>query len=407
MGLPLDVGTVSLRKRLIAVPAIIMVAAILLTIAAMVHLARQRVVAERLSASNLADQLISAAVARLPADSDDPLGTLTGLVGALPDLRHVRLFVSSQPVDEPESLLASARPSHRAPGWFLHLLRPPAWARRHEIRYHGQRIGYVLVVANPEDEIAELWDEQRLIAGLLAVLGAVFIGLMAWSVGKALQPLRFLIGRLISLQEEERRLLAHELHDELGPCLFGIKAQAACISRQTGGTGAESHAQAILSLVDDLQSLNRHILDRLRPVALQDLGLAAAVAQLVEDWRRRKPEVDWQFHAAPLVAEPDEFAALTIYRVIQECLTNAARHSRARQVKVEIGPDRAAPGIRFSVEDDGGGFDPADRRGFGLLGMDERIRGQGGRITVTSAAGRGTRVEASVPLAATAQGEAA
>jgi two-component system sensor histidine kinase UhpB len=221
---------------------------------------------------------------------------------------------------------------------------------------------------------------------------------------------RFLIQKLISLQENERNILAHELHDELGPCLFGIKAQAACIVRPKRGTAEEGHAATILGLVDDLQRLNRRILGRLRPMALRDLGLGAAVGQLIDDWRVRAPDIEWQFRCAAFATPPDESLALTIYRVIQECLTNSARHSGASRVSVEIGNGPAErfradgpcwpgdpPVAYVAVRDNGRGVDGANRPGFGLLGIHERVEGRGGVVRV-GGDGTGAVIEAWLPL---------
>ncbi|WP_146002678.1 histidine kinase [Telmatospirillum siberiense] len=428
----------------------------------MVHQARLRVVAERASAAELADHLAAEAVAALPPGAPDAMTRLQAVIASLPALRHVRVSVavSGRPAGG-ESADGRSVTSGTPPRWFFDLLRPPPWELRHPIMMDGRRLGEVVISGDPSGEISELWDEMVLGGAMLLGLMVVFVGVVFWLVGQALHPLfllgqglgrleqgnfnaslppfdvpeladvgmkfnslarslarisgdnRFLIQKLISVQESERNMLAHELHDELGPCLFGIKAQAACIVRAARETAETDHAKTILGLVDDLQRLNRRILGRLRPLGLHDLGLVAAVGQLVDDWRGRAPEVDWQFRCVHFEAPSDESLALSIYRIIQECLTNAARHSGASRVVVEIGSGPAggfgsiAPSWRgdpdfpvayVAVGDNGRGRDEGCRRGFGLLGIHERVEGHGGVVTVNGGGGTGTLLEALLPL---------
>ncbi|HLN25117.1 MAG TPA: histidine kinase, partial [Patescibacteria group bacterium] len=354
------------------------------------------------------------------------------------------------------------------PAWFVHLVQPAAWEERREIVVAGTHYGQVAITSDPDDEIAEIWQEFRVLAALLLTLTSLFVVLVVWSVTRALRPLglvqaglgrlaagdfaaslpsletaelepvgrsfnrladslrritadnHLLIGKLISLQESERSQLAHELHDELGPCLFGIRAQAACVIRAAAPDEAVARARTIQTLTDDLQRLNRNILGRLHPMALADLGLAEAVRVLMEDWRERCPAIAWEVLCDDLAAEPDGLAALAVYRIIQECLTNAARHSRGERVVVELASGSAAdladrlPGandpfaaatlvVSVVVRDDGVGLAPDARRGFGLLGMAERAHALGGMLRIDS--GGGVVVQALIPFAAPAQAQ--
>jgi two-component system sensor histidine kinase UhpB len=456
-------GNVSLRRRLILVPLAVMVLSIGVVMALMVWEARERVQAERTSSVELADHLVRAAIGNLPVGGGDPMPALAASIGSLPDLRHVRLFALPFQEREFEAFSTADRAAGQGvPERFMALLRPPPWQKLHEILYEGRRYGYVLIVSAPDDEIAELWEEMASLSGVLLALGAVFVGLVMWTASRALWPVRqlaagldrleqgdyhatlpplgvaelkplgerfntlasrldrvrqenrFLIGKLISVQEAERNFLAHELHDELGPLLFGIKAQAACLAEPVKGGAGEGNVRTILELVDDVQRLNRRILGHLRPVSLRDLGLTGAVAQLVADWRARVADKTWTFQFSEFEAEPDEALALTLYRVVQECLTNAARHSGADRIEVEIesGPAElfGAGGLEWpgnsdtlvayvAVRDDGAGIPPDVRQGFGLLGIQERVNALGGVLRIGSDGGRGTAVEVLVPLA--------
>lgn len=450
-------GDLSLRKRLILIFVSVVAVVTAIVMVVMVHQARLRVVTERTSASELADHLVGEAIAALPSAAADAVARMRMMAASLPALRHVRVSVVAADADAGSD--GGAGFSGPVPRWFCVLLQPPPWEHRHPIVVQGRLLGEVIIAGDPSGEIAELWDEMLLGGGMLLGLMAVFVGVVFWLLAVALRPLalvgqglgrleqgdftaslppfdgpelaevgrrfnslagtlarisgdnRFLIQKLISVQESERTMLAHEMHDELGPCLFGIKAQAACIVRSSAGDREAGQARTILGLVDDLQRLNRRILSRLRPVCLADLGLVAAVGQLIDDWRVRQPEVDWQFHCADFSPPADQSLLLSIYRIIQECLTNAARHSGASRVSVEIGcgpvdafgfaappwqGDPDLPVAYVAVDDNGRGSAGGYRRGFGLLGIHERVEGRGGMVTVSG--GDGTRVEAVLPL---------
>jgi len=445
-----------LHRRLILIFIVVAAVVTIGALAAMIGQARSRVVAERSSAADLAEQLIDATIADLPIEGRDPMERLARMVDSLPSLRHVRLLVQRPGGDNsPPATHSRDTP----PLWFSDLVRPAPWQKQHAVTRDGQPVGEVVIVGNPDDEIAELWGEMRFGVGLLLALMTVFVIVVSWLVSRALRPLallsqgldrlgsgdfttslpsfdaaelkdvgvkfnnlakslqqisgdnRFLIGQLISLQESERKTLAGELHDELGPCLFGIKAQAAFIVRPAPGTVAEDHAKTILSLVDDMQSLNRRILRRLRPIALGELGLGAAIGQLVEDWQIRAPEIEWSWRIAKFATQPDESLALTAYRVVQECLTNSARHSAATKVIVEIDTGHAHefPQTRWHgmaddavlqvvVRDDGRGFAQPICPGFGLLGIQERVESIGGVVEFGNGDGDSAQIVVLLPL---------
>jgi len=142
--------------------------------------------------------------------------------------------------------------------------------------------------------------------------------------------------------------------------------------------------------VDDLQNMNRRILARLRPLALAELGLLAALERLIEDWRERSPDIDWSFHCGRFSAEPPPDHSLALYRVVQECLTNAARHSGARSVTVELD---CGDSTRLVIVDDGCGIGADIKRGFGLLGMRERVHAVGGDMKISGNPDGGAHIE--------------
>jgi signal transduction histidine kinase len=217
---------------------------------------------------------------------------------------------------------------------------------------------------------------------------------------RADEALQHLSRQLLEAQESERRAIARELHDELGQALQAIK-----INLQTARRYPQDGAQRLedsIGIVDrTLQQVRNLSLD-LRPSLLDDLGLAAALEWYVE---RQAQRVGFRGHfvSDPLESRLPPVVETACFRVAQEALTNIARHAQARQVWVELQDHQTE--LHLVIRDDGVGFDVraaeerAGRGGsFGLLGMRERVELVGGRIEVTSAAGRGSEICVSFPL---------
>jgi two-component system sensor histidine kinase UhpB len=164
--------------------------------------------------------------------------------------------------------------------------------------------------------------------------------------------------------------------------------------------GLRKHGAAMLEQVNALQQFNRRVLDRLRPAGLSDLGLGEALAALVRFWRGTHPDVTVDTDISDALGPIGETVELTIYRVVQEALTNAFRHSGATQVGVTIEPvagiGSAGTSVRVRINDNGKGLPPDHKLGLGMTGMRERVMALGGSMTVTSAGG-GVTVEAMIP----------
>ncbi|MFK8253347.1 histidine kinase [Ancylobacter terrae] len=199
--------------------------------------------------------------------------------------------------------------------------------------------------------------------------------------------------RLFAVQESERRALARELHDEFGQCLTATRAMAAAIA-QSGESTAPDGAR-IAEISGQMMDSLRAELARLRPPDLDDLGLRPALERLVANWRARVPAVRFGLEFAGAVdAVPDELA-LSLYRIAQECLTNAIRHGAPASVvlRLEIGE-----AITLTATDDGSPrHDGEIGDGFGLLGIRERVDALGGSFTLAQVEG-GMRAVARLPL---------
>ena len=231
------------------------------------------------------------------------------------------------------------------------------------------------------------------------------VTLMQTELAGALEENRRLSQRSMQVQEEERRNLARELHDELGQSLNAIKVDAVAIrDRSDNPVEVQRGARAIIEVSGQVYDVVRSLLQRLRPVALDELGLRSAIEYGIEQWRRRHGTVRCNFSAEGDLDGLSEEVNITLYRLAQECLTNVAKHAQATSVTIALaraGSEPVGGEILFSFEDNGRGFDPAPRRqGLGLAGLRERVEALGGNFDLQSAPGQGVRVRASIPVKA-------
>jgi signal transduction histidine kinase len=221
---------------------------------------------------------------------------------------------------------------------------------------------------------------------------------------EALAANRALARETLRIQEADRKHLALELHDELGQYLNAIKLDAVSIRDRSepDSRGLAGTSEAIVRTVDHLHGIVSQMIARLRPVALDELGLPAAIEHGIDQWRRRLPDTQFSFQTQGSFDGLDEAASLTAYRLIQEGLTNIYKHAGASQVAISL--TRSAGGSRgdlcVAVADDGRGVDLRRRSaGHGLDGMRERTLLSGGTFSIDSAPGRGLRFEAHLPVA--------
>lgn len=261
------------------------------------------------------------------------------------------------------------------------------------------------------DRVAEANERfQRslgLIAGIALIVGLAiatfslyrFRALEAASE-EAKSELRRLAVQLRSSQETERKRLARELHDEVGQTLTGIRMELAGAERITPGGEVDlrNRISQAKSLVERTLRGVRDIVMFLRPSMLDDLGLSPAISWLARELSRSSGMEIVATVDSVLDTLPDAHRTC-LYRVVQECLTNAVRHSGAARVDVIV--EARPPGVCATVTDNGRGFTPSEHAGgLGIVGMEERVRELGGQLRVTSAPGQGTRIEASLPSAA-------
>jgi len=215
---------------------------------------------------------------------------------------------------------------------------------------------------------------------------------------RAQAQLKELSARLVEAQEQERRAISRELHDEVGQSLSALLMELGNVGAVAPGDAElRSHLESIRKLAESSVNVVRNMALLLRPSMLDDLGLVPALQWQAREISKRTGmavTVDAETVADDL---PEEHKTC-IYRVVQEALHNCARHASAHSVRIQVVEESGR--IHLSVADDGQGFDSARTRGLGLLGMEERVTHLGGRFHLQSDPGRGTRLRIEIPLAA-------
>ena len=215
--------------------------------------------------------------------------------------------------------------------------------------------------------------------------------------------MRELSQQLVAAQEEERRKLSRELHDHVGQMLTALRMELGRIERIRGERGERGEYRAFTAalnecrqLVDDMVRIVRDLALGLRPSMLDDFGLQPALEWLARDFTRRS-NVPVELQITGRLDTLSDQHRTCIYRVIQEALTNCVRHARATAIGIIVRAKEDT--IDVSVRDDGVGLDPSRRAaGFGLRGIEERVRELGGNITLLSAAGQGATLTIKLPI---------
>jgi two-component system, NarL family, sensor histidine kinase UhpB len=203
--------------------------------------------------------------------------------------------------------------------------------------------------------------------------------------------------KMVSIQDDERRDIARELHDELGPLLFAIGANV--IAMVDNGAADQdkfdSPPQKILQSVEALQSTNRRILDRLRPMHIEELGLQSSIQKLLRGVRSQAPAIDVVCEIDPALEAVDGVVSQTVYRLLQEGITNVLRHAQATEMRLTATVLEGQ--VLTEISDNGVGMAADAVIGRGLTGMRERVRALGGTFELSRSDGR-TYVRCRLPI---------
>lgn len=305
----------------------------------------------------------------------------------------------------------------------------------------------VQLAADPRDELREAWDDVRDQLLLMGALAFAVNLLVFLTISIGLKPLRDLVRamdqigrgqpatalprsgppevralsegladldariargreqvralhlRNLDLQEDERRMVARELHDEIGQHVAAIEMETIRLGRLAPDDSEQRSArlQQLRASVAEIHRVSRRLVNRLRPPSIETLGLVGALEALFDRWRADHPEPELQAELDPDCDRVPNERAVHLYRLVQESLSNAARHARARHIGVRVAVEQDAVTVR--ITDDGRGFDSTDAsgKGYGLAGMRERVEALAGHFEVRSKRGAGTVIEARVP----------
>src|SRR3984893_5736554 len=377
----------------------------------------------------------------------------------LQQLGHVRANEITLRGRAGELLYHSPRPLYKAgreaPAWFAQLLAPQP-ERQVFVLADGVQL---VIEAQPSRAILDAWDDLTRLVAIAALMLILIGGLAFWLVDRALAPFPIIADGLERLQrgelafrlpllpgseahaigaafnrmaqavegkvqaereareartrleerrelallieqgvEEERRLIAHELHDEFGQSVTAIRSLATAIATQSGEPAMSEAARLISQEAARLYDAMHGLIPRLAPLSLDMLGLAESLESLVRDWQRRHPALLLKLrHQLP--ADLGASVSLAAYRVVQEGLVNAVRHAQARRVMIDV--SSTAERMIVSVGDDGVGLSAHwSRPGhFGLRGLAERVEHLGGSLQVRNSEPHGVTLTAEIPLA--------
>lgn len=380
----------------------------------------------------------------------DTMGKAMQLAHEIDALRHVSAHVvdnTGRPLSNPSTSVSME--DEEAPGWFTWLMRPEVEADYFTISHYPNVLGSLVIETDPADEIAEVWEDFRIIMPLLALTCIALIGMsMGFSnlilrrlhrVQDALGAMRHgdldrrappdrlaefasladdvnalaihlksqqaenatLQARLLTLSETERAKIASDLHDEMGPQLFAMNAalsQALAAAQDVSGAGSaqlDDALRAIATHAGAVRDSARGAINDLRPMLMGHGSLPELLEELVAEFAEIAPDTAIALECKGRIAG-DELAETAIYRFVRESLLNAIRHGKARRVRIDM--QAAGDQIVARISDDGRG--PSGRipaRSHGLAGIRDRARALGAAFDPPRRVGAETVTELRMP----------
>ena len=412
--------------------------------------ARDAVAQETNASAKLTMQLLSTATISLQmTGSIEAQQTFLRNLQTLDDIRHmnIALFHSDGSVTRPFIKTIDNR-NTPVPQWFSRLVEPSPREYRRSLFNQVYGKTDITIVPNPVDEIAEAWEDARLTLFLLAAFTALSMSLIYFIIHRAFRPVNSILQALniveqgnlntrlpklklpelnkiatqfnimaetlerhqnenrrlskytLKIQEDERRHLARELHDELGQSISAIKALAVSMEQQGSREKCESteNAESIIGVCNHVYDVVRNMMNRLRPSVLDELGLTTALERLVDDWNTHHPESFCQLNINGNFEQLDEQLYITVYRIVQEALTNVAKHAQADTVSVKLEKNDAEH-ISLMITDNGQGFEvERQQAGMGLVGMREWVYSVDGKMFLETGTGKGVNIVIKLPI---------
>ncbi len=434
----------NLQVRLAIIVLIFFVLAVVLQVARSTYVAQITIREEAESVAVLLNQLfdIAGAESQLPLNGQLSERYPVEKLVLLENIRHLDVRIQSADFDYPE-VNQDPRSSINAPPWYIALVYPDDAL---EIRTFVQANGDIIsIYSDPGNQIEAVWFETRarIIASFLFLL-ILLVVLVFFStlwmkpvevindvlekvedgdfsrrisrfslpefrdIGDRINHLTSRLGasksenerlvrKSITVQEEERRHLAQELHDSLGQSVSAIKAIAVSIEERTKITDplVADSVKYIEEVADAAYSSVRNLMVSLRPAVLDELGLIQALNQMADDWNLHHEDTFCRFRVEGNYINLDQDLQINIYRIVQEALTNISKYANAENVSITISGDEI---ISLLIIDDGKGFDMNTMtRNMGLTGIRDRVTLMRGELELASRPGNGVSIQIEIP----------
>jgi len=364
-------------------------------------------------------------------------------ISNIQEARHVRFELLKNGQITRANILEDEQ-ENPPPAWFNSAINRDFPFLKKEIVLPGNTDSKIIIATDPRDEILEAWEEfTTFLWSILPTIGILFLAInavfnyifkavqniltslkkltenkydyqlpkysinefndiaqgintLAKSLNETRKSNKELIGHSLQIQEQERETMAKELHDEMGQSIAAIKAMAVTAQHsQDNVTQATDH---IVSICDHLSQIISSRMRTLHPLSLDELGLGHTLQNLVGEWNRNHPKTNVHLFISEDIKSLSHEVSIHLYRIVQECLTNIAKHAAATKVDVRI-EQKQIKHILLSVKDNGRGFDKAlSKKGFGLRGIRERAESQGGLLAIDSDFGQGSRISVMLPM---------
>lgn len=406
--------------------------------------ARQSVTKEIDASIHLVQELISLGVTHSPSfkQIDD-----FSRIASLRQTRHLRISLKhpdGKQLDVPV-FREPPQSDRMPPEWFTRWVQVDYPVVENQLTAGDGQFLTLIIEAQPLDEVKEVWQETLTFWVTILMLIALTVLSVKWVLDRALSPIgkildalkqiekgsynltlsavgtkelddivravnhmtrqlnktqlqnRSLTQHSLTIEEEERQRLSQELHDEFGQSLTAIKVMS--VTAALPNTDVKHLTESISGICDHLMEVLRSMMKQLHPLSLTELGLEASLEEMIQQWGERHSALCFTLECSGSFDNVDPSAAIQVFRIVQECLTNTVRHAEASNVMVRITRDIVSNRLCFDVLDDGKGCDlEVVRSGFGLLGMQERVRSLNGELNVISTPGKGLRVLAWIPM---------
>ncbi|HWK53421.1 MAG TPA: sensor histidine kinase [Hyphomicrobiales bacterium] len=385
----------SLRASINWLITLVMLLFIVALVALQIEGSRRSAAAEMEAATRVTVQLLTSLIDNDTLQQDD--GAPRALAGYLEQAGRIRAH-DIEVLDSAGRTLHRSPPSpwkagRYAPAWFTHLVAPPISTITLPV---GS--GQVRIAPDSSRMVLDAWDELLTVFWLSLLLFTLLNLLVFWFAGRAVKENQAWLQLIDRHIEEERRKLAHELHDEIGQSLTAVRTLATTlVSRgRERDPALTDTARMIVDISTQMYDAMHGMVRQLRPLVLDRLGLHAALQELVESQQARFPDIHFTFEPHGDLARVAPEVAIVAYRMVQESLTNVVRHAHATQARVRVQVEER---LSLCVEDDGRGprIDPNDRdEHYGLIGMRERAESLGGSFQWQADAGM--RVTVQLPL---------